>query len=132
MKYTDITRQQITHPSRREYMRVYMKKRRASDPEFRAKSNQSAHKRYRSTGLFEQRLKEQGNKCAIPGCMNSLLGANGHLDHCHVTGTVRGVLCRQHNVGLGLFADNADHLRAAADYLDHWANARDQHAGIRR
>jgi hypothetical protein len=41
-----------------------------------------------------------------------------HLDHCHQSGQVRGVLCRNCNVALGLMADNPERLRRAAEYLE--------------
>lgn len=40
-----------------------------------------------------------------------------HLDHCHKTKTVRGVLCRACNMRLGLFRHNKTFLRAAEKYL---------------
>ena len=40
-----------------------------------------------------------------------------HIDHNHKTGTIRGVLCRCCNSGLGLFKDSPDLLRAAIEYL---------------
>jgi hypothetical protein len=40
------------------------------------------------------------------------------LDHCHETGEIRGPLCRNCNVGLGLFNDNSERLTAAARYLE--------------
>jgi hypothetical protein len=43
---------------------------------------------------------------------------NMHLDHCHKTGTIRGVLCRYCNTALGLFGDDPGRLRRAADYLE--------------
>ncbi len=41
-----------------------------------------------------------------------------HVDHCHVTGRVRGILCSNCNKALGLARDNPDVLRALADYLE--------------
>lgn len=39
------------------------------------------------------------------------------VDHCHKEGHVRGLLCRDCNVGLGFFKDNPETLRSAAIYL---------------
>lgn len=40
-----------------------------------------------------------------------------HLDHCHTTGDIRGLLCHNCNIGLGCFKDNIIFLEAAIDYL---------------
>lgn len=40
-----------------------------------------------------------------------------NLDHCHVTGRVRGCLCDGCNLGLGSFSDCAESLKIAAIYL---------------
>lgn len=41
-----------------------------------------------------------------------------HVDHCHTTGRVRGLLCSRCNVAVGLLADCTDNLARATDYLN--------------
>lgn len=66
---------------------------------------------------FDQMLAEQGNACAI--CRKSFDGESKgiHIDHDHVTGQVRALLCTTCNTGLGAFMDSPDLLQAAIDYL---------------
>lgn len=40
------------------------------------------------------------------------------VDHCHVTGKVRGLLCAVCNIGLGLMQDNPLFLTSAIEYLN--------------
>jgi hypothetical protein len=39
------------------------------------------------------------------------------IDHCHITGKVRGLLCSKCNKALGLFSDNLNTLEQALKYL---------------
>lgn len=39
------------------------------------------------------------------------------VDHCHETGTIRGVLCQKCNVGIGQLGDNLEGLQKAIQYL---------------
>lgn len=64
---------------------------------------------------FDALLASQGGVCAI--CAGPATGRGWHVDHCHDTGRVRGVLCHQCNVGLGHFHDDPVRLRAAVKYL---------------
>ena len=58
-------------------------------------------------------IDEQGGFCAI-----CLVGKPEHVDHDHVTGKIRGVLCFNCNGGLGQFKDRVDVIRNAVTYLE--------------
>ena len=64
---------------------------------------------------FNEILKKQGGKCAI---CNSKIDKKSHLDHCHETSRVRGILCQSCNLGLGRFKDNVEFLKNAIKYLE--------------
>lgn len=58
--------------------------------------------------------EKQKDGCAI--CLLPL-SARPHVDHCHKTKKVRGLLCRFCNTGLGNFRDNPENLLRAKEYL---------------
>jgi len=62
-------------------------------------------------------LKAQNGRCAI--CSTDVPGGKGafHVDHCHSSKQVRGLLCHLCNVGLGHFKDQESLLLKAALYL---------------
>lgn len=75
---------------------------------------------------FDAMLMEQGGGCAICGAKENVGDntRNGtrkkpslHVDHCHQSGAVRGILCSACNNAIGLMKDSPDLLRAAAEYL---------------
>ncbi len=68
-------------------------------------------------GEFEKILDSQGGRCAICNKDLDVDRRNRHLDHCHETGAIRGILCRGCNNGLGSFQDNPEILEKAAIYL---------------
>ena len=59
-------------------------------------------------------LDTQSNLCSICGTEMS----KPHIDHCHKSGKVRGILCRDCNLVLGFAKDKPDILRKAAEYLE--------------
>ncbi len=68
-------------------------------------------------GEYAQLLKKQGGKCAI--CQTTTPGGRGafHVDHCHDSFRVRGLLCHSCNIGIGQFKHNEKLLQAAINYL---------------
>lgn len=64
--------------------------------------------------------QDQNNSCAI--CKIKLAyGMQVHVDHCHTTGKVRGILCRWCNIGLGHFKDSMENLKSAQKYLKKYS-----------
>ena len=72
---------------------------------------------------YEAMFAEQGGLCAISG-LPSPTGRNAktrlNVDHDHATNTVRQLLHPDINTALGLFQDNPEWLRRAADYIERW------------
>ena len=62
-------------------------------------------------------IEKQAGQCAICGRTPTRL-ASWHVDHCHATGVVRGMLCIDCNQGIGKFHEDPARLHAAADYLE--------------
>ena len=67
-------------------------------------------------GAYKELLDSQDNKCAI--CESEFGDTKKvHVDHCHTTGKVRGILCQYCNIGLGSMKDDIDVLYKAIKYL---------------
>jgi hypothetical protein len=68
---------------------------------------------------YEDLKKAQGGACAICGSKspNRKGSRNFAVDHCHKSSEVRGLLCNNCNIGLGLFKDDVSVLAEAIKYL---------------
>lgn len=69
---------------------------------------------------YEVLLKEQNNQCAI--CKKGLNEVSPNrsffdVDHSHISGKIRGLLCRKCNLILGFAQDNKKILGEAISYL---------------
>ena len=64
-------------------------------------------------------VKLHDNKCAI--CFTDRPRHKSHkwaIDHDHITGKVRGILCHRCNMALGGFKDSTSMLKSAIVYLE--------------
>lgn len=69
-----------------------------------------------SLGEYESMITDQSGRCAI--CFDRAADPTSlHVDHCHKTGRVRGLLCHSCNTGLGHFRDSVVNLSKASAYL---------------
>jgi hypothetical protein len=66
--------------------------------------------------LYEQMLIDQNNKCAICNLEHTDI-KKLHVDHCHNTGKVRGLLCSNCNNGMGKLGDSIERLELVINYL---------------
>jgi len=63
---------------------------------------------------YEEMVARQGGVCAICG---RKFDKPLHVDHCHATNVIRGLLCRKCNTGLGCYEDNPTFMQRAGAYL---------------
>lgn len=63
---------------------------------------------------YQQMYEDQKGKCKIKSCPRPIAAT----DHIHGTKTIRGLLCKQCNMALGLMMDSPLQLKDAADYLE--------------
>jgi hypothetical protein len=110
----------MSDPVERERRRAYLAAYRADNADALAVGKRAWHLKSRfgiTQDEFERLLKEQGNRCAICS-RDDPAGRGWHVDHCHRTGRVRGLLCKPCNNGLGLLNDDPVLMRAAANYIE--------------
>jgi len=98
------------------------------------KANPNTRSNYRDWMLFnkygitskeyDKFLSDQGGVCAICGQAETHIDPRTNrvflmsVDHCHLTGKVRGILCNNCNRGIGFFKDNISLLNSASAYLN--------------
>lgn len=85
------------------------------------------HRRLKNTyGITPEQLAEmetrQSGRCAICRYVICKRPPNGekrlHIDHCHETGEVRGLLCWSCNSSLGSLGDSTERILSAIKYLE--------------
>lgn len=119
-------------PEQQDARNAARRERYQNDPEFRERckaASRARDKRAKRSGRllsqfgitadeYDALLEQQGGGCAICG-RDTGDGQNRrlHVDHCHATGKVRGLLCSECNLALGKFQDDPELLRRAVDYL---------------
>lgn len=106
---------------------AYQKALRAANPERARRRDLDWYHRNAERVNLEKKLRRYGltrdeyfalvadhaGRCGICGEAASL-----HIDHDHVSGRVRGLLCQPCNMGLGCFEDDPDLLGKAIAWLD--------------
>ncbi len=70
---------------------------------------------------YEELAAMQGNVCWM--CKKKEMSKDGylHVDHCHKTGKIRGLLCGPCNRGIGALGDSIELLRRGIEYLQEFS-----------
>lgn len=97
----------------REKRHAFNKRRYANDP-VHCRLESRTRKYGLSIDQYHDLVESQDNKCA---CCKRPFTTKTHIDHCHVTLRVRGIICHSCNTGLGLLGDNIEGLEKALSYL---------------
>jgi len=114
---------------------VYLSKPKKSIPGCGKNNKQYGNKKsyaiFRKYGLaedaYKQMIQHQKNKCPVCKVQfnNSIKGSKICVDHDHQTGTVRGLLCFNCNLGIGQFDDSIEYLISASRYLSKYTHRRE-------
>ena len=119
-----------THWKTTEYMREKAKAWRIANPErvlaYRAVNRRKSYlqEAWRKYGLapeaFAEMMREQQDSCAT--CHKKFdwgdKQTKPHIDHCHASKLVRGILCNRCNTVLGLVSDSTALLKSLSGYLE--------------
>lgn len=111
-------------PEQRESHRTYIREY-ARTPKARASRKARRHKyepynRARKYGLKPDDVHFMwiNQLCACPICGENIPDPRkAHIDHDHRTDKIRGLLCRDCNIGLGMFKDSPESMARGAAYL---------------
>ena len=81
-----------------------------------------AYARKRKYNLTQDQILDifnsQNGLCSICETKMDFTSRHTHVDHCHTTGKIRGLLCSACNCGLGHFKDNKLLLQRSISYLE--------------
>jgi hypothetical protein len=122
-RYRDANKEEINAARRERY---------ATDPDYAESQRACTRNRYVHVNAerlmsqfgmtiadYNALLARQNGACRI--CKTKPAGRRLAVDHCHLTDTIRSLLCNNCNLGVGNFKDNPALMRAAADYIEEAA-----------
>lgn len=87
---------------------------------YREKDPWTLAKRCSRRGITPEQLVDtyERQECCCAICKSEITLVDSAIDHNHLTGEFRGVLCKQCNRALGMFKDSKVVLKNALDYLE--------------
>lgn len=127
-KWPKPSKEKSREHSRRHYYKHQEKEIQRSSSVNRSRKDAIRDKRYQKEyGItledFEAMRAAQGGVCACCGDEEKSIHRKGaainlHVDHCHDTGKVRGLLCTRCNIGIGFLMNDVEIMLKAAIYIE--------------
>jgi hypothetical protein len=112
----------MNEEERKEYTKQWRNsnriKVRGYDKKYHAKHSRLKRKYGVTPEEYIKLFNNQEGKCLIYGKHQIELKKALGVDHDHITGKVRGLLCNDCNLGIGHFKDNIEKLKLAIKYLE--------------
>jgi hypothetical protein len=119
------------YEKKKDIINAKRKKKRADNPEeVRSKARKSYNpivskvSSWKNAGiknmtyeLYLKMVSQQNDCCAICSDHRDTMKRNLDVDHDHITGKVRGLLCSKCNTGIGKLKESIDILEKAINYL---------------
>ena len=109
--------------------RVWAEKNQEKISEYREKDTWTLAKRCARRNITPKELVDryERQECCCAICKKEITIVDSAIDHNHVTGEFRGVLCKQCNRALGMFGDSPTILKNALEYLEAFGNYGDDY-----
>jgi hypothetical protein len=104
----------------RERIARLARERYAKNPHARREGNRRSNIKAKYGITQEQKselLESQGGQCAICCTTEPPTASGWHVDHCHTSNVIRGILCQHCNNMLGMAKDDVGILARAISYL---------------
>lgn len=115
-EYRERNREKLARRARERY---------AENPHARREGNRRSFIKARYGITHDEKyalLAQQGGRCAICGTDEPPTKTRWHVDHCHSTNIVRGILCQHCNNMLGMAKDRPEIFERAISYLKGASN----------
>jgi len=116
--YTPTKRWRLTHVEENKKSQANWRKNNMAYDKQRQRKHQLKSKYNLTEEQYQLLLKEQGYVCKL--CGTDKVGGKWtvfHVDHCHTTGKIRGLLCTNCNRGLGMLGDTLQSIEKAYIYM---------------
>lgn len=73
---------------------------------------------------YEEMYLAQNGKCLCCGASESTFGHRLAVDHCHTTGRIRGLLCKDCNVALGYLKEDKQIVENLLAYITNYCEVK--------